>query len=242
MMTVNEVSKLTGVSIRTLQYYDKIDLLKPARYTDSGYRLYDAAGLDRLSQIMLFKELDFSLSDIRDILSNPDFDREEALRQHLTLLTMKKERLNKIISHCENLLNTGGNEMDFSAFDTTKMDEYAQRARQKWGSTAEYNEYEAKHGNRSQQDNSQVISNFMNIFAKFGEIRDSAPDSKEAQELVAELQNYISNNFYTCSNEVLAGLGQMYTADGEFAANIDRAGGDGTANFVSKAIAIYCKK
>ena len=77
MMTVNEVSKRTGVSIRTLQYYDKIGLLHPAHRTQAGYRLYDDAALERLQQILLFRELEFSLEDIRKILKNPEFDREK---------------------------------------------------------------------------------------------------------------------------------------------------------------------
>lgn len=90
MMTVKEVSNLTGVSIRTLQYYDKIGLLHPAHRTQAGYRLYDDTALERLQQILLFRELEFSLEDIRKILKNPEFDREKALEQQITLLTLKK--------------------------------------------------------------------------------------------------------------------------------------------------------
>ena len=90
MMTVNEVSKLTGVSIRTLQYYDTIGLLKPDGYTASGYRLYDDTALERLQQILLFKELEFPLKEIKRIIDAPDFDRDKALSQQIELLTMKK--------------------------------------------------------------------------------------------------------------------------------------------------------
>ena len=79
MMTVKEVSRLTGVSIRTLQYYDRIGLLHPAEYTESGYRLYDDASLERLQQILLFREMEFSLKDIKEIISSPGFDRSKAL-------------------------------------------------------------------------------------------------------------------------------------------------------------------
>ena len=92
MMTVNEVSKLTGVSIRTLQYYDTIGLLKPDGYTASGYRLYDDTALERLQQILLFKELEFPLKEIKRIIDAPDFDRDKALSQQIELLTMKKEQ------------------------------------------------------------------------------------------------------------------------------------------------------
>ena len=97
MMTVNEVSKLTGVSIRALQYYDKIGLLRPTRYTQSGYRLYDDTALETLQQILLFRELEFPLKEIKEIISRPDFDRKMALEQQIKLLTMKKERLENLI-------------------------------------------------------------------------------------------------------------------------------------------------
>ena len=93
MMTVNEVSKLTGVSIRTLQYYDTICLLKPIEYTESSYRLYDDTSLERLQQILLFKELEFPLKEIKKIIDAPNFDRNKALEQQIELLTMKKEHL-----------------------------------------------------------------------------------------------------------------------------------------------------
>ena len=138
MMTVKEVSNLTGVSIRTLQYYDKIGLLHPAHRTQAGYRLYDDAALERLQQILLFRELEFSLEDIRKILKNPEFDREKALEQQITLLTLKKQHLEKLIALAEKIRTTGGNVMDFNAFDTQKIREYAERAKKEWGETTEY--------------------------------------------------------------------------------------------------------
>ena len=89
MKTVNEVSKLTGVSIRTLQYYDKIGLLKPSGYTQAGYRLYDDTALEKLQQILLFRELEFPLKDVKKIIESPSFDRGKALEQQITLLMLK---------------------------------------------------------------------------------------------------------------------------------------------------------
>ena len=144
MMTVKEVSNLTGVSIRTMQYYDKIGLLHPANRTQAGYRLYDDAALERLQQILLFRELEFSLEDIRKILKNPEFDRKKALEQQITLLTLKKQHLEKLIALAEKIRTTGGNVMDFNAFDTQKIREYAERAKKEWGATTEYQEFEEK--------------------------------------------------------------------------------------------------
>ncbi|MCI8373047.1 MAG: MerR family transcriptional regulator [Lachnospiraceae bacterium] len=240
MRTVNEVSKLTGVSIRALQYYDKIGLLKPTKYTESGYRLYDDTALERLQQILLFRELEFPLKEIGEIISRPDFDKNQALEQQITLLTLKKERLERLIDFARGIKFTGVRTMDFLAFDTTKIDEYTQQAKAQWGKTAEYKEFEQKSQERSKEEERAVMEQFMQIFVEFGKIKDRAAEATEAQSLVKRLQEYIMHNFYTCSNEILAGLGQMYDAGGEFTANIDRVGGNGTAAFAAEAVRVYC--
>ena len=242
MMTVHEVSKLTGVSIRALQYYDKIGLLKPTGYTQSGYRLYDDTALETLQQILLFRELEFPLKEIKEIISSADFDREKALEQQITLLTMKKEHLENLIGLAHEIRYKGEHTMDFSAFDTSKIDEYARRAKEQWGNTAEYKESEEKAKGRTKEEEKDVMVQFMKIFTEFGAIKDQAPDGAEAQSQVKKLQDYITEHFYQCSDEILSGLGQMYAADGEFKENIDRAGGEGTAVFVSDAIRCFCKK
>ena len=99
MMTVNEVSRLTGVSIRTLQYYDKIGLLKPTEYTTAGYRLYDNRALEKLQQILLFRELEFSLKDIKQIMDAPGFDRQKALEQQIEVLILKKQQKKRCKLH-----------------------------------------------------------------------------------------------------------------------------------------------
>lgn len=240
MRTVNEVSKLTGVSIRALQYYDKIGLLKPTKYTESGYRLYDDTALERLQQILLFRELEFPLKEISEIISRPDFDKNQALEQQITLLTLKKERLERLIDFARGIKFTGVRTMDFLAFDTTKIDEYTQQAKAQWGKTAEYKEFEQKSQERSKEEERAVMEQFMQIFVEFGKIKDRDAEAAEAQSLVKRLQDYITHNFYTCSNEILASLGQMYATGGEFTANIDRVGGNGTAAFAAEAVRIYC--
>ena len=140
MMTVHEVSKLAGVSIRTLQYYDKIGLLHPTGYTDAGYRLYDDADLERLQHILLFRELEFPLKDIREIMNSPDFDRSKALEQQIELLTLRKEHLDNLINFALGIKMLGVKYMDFSAFDKSKIDAYAKQAREMYGNTPEYQE------------------------------------------------------------------------------------------------------
>ena len=144
MMTVHEVSRLAGVSVRTLQYYDQIGLLRPAGYTEAGYRLYDDAALETLQQILLFRELEFPLKEIRQIMESPSFDRSKALDQQIGLLQLRKERLERLIGLAREIKKTGVKPpMDFSAFDTKKLDEYAARAKASWGATPEYREYDA---------------------------------------------------------------------------------------------------
>ena len=241
MKTVNEVSKLTGVSIRTLQYYDKIGLLTPSQRTEAGYRLYDDTALERLQQILLFRELEFPLEDIKAIIDAPDFDQDKALEQQIQLLTLKKQRLEAIIGLAREIKNKGELQMDFNAFDTKAIEEYAARAKAEWGSTKEYAEYEEKSKGRTLQEEKDKANELMSIFAEFGRLRGMAVDSEEVRAEVKKLQDCISENYYSCSNVMLASLGQMYTANDEFRQNIDKAGGEGTAEFVSLAVKEYCR-
>ena len=241
MMTVNEVSKLTGVSIRTLQYYDKIGLLHPAKYTEAGYRLYDEAALETLQQILLFRELEFPLKDIKEIISSPDFDRSKALEQQIELLTLKKEHIENLIDLAKGIKLLGVRKMNFDAFDTSKIDEYAAQAKASWGKTSAYKEFEEKTKGRTKEEDQRVYQGMIDIFGEFGQIRNTDPASGEAQALVKKLQDYITEHMYTCTKEILSGLGKMYAGGGDFTTNIDRFGGEGTAVFASKAIEIYCK-
>lgn len=242
MLTVHEVSELTGVSVRTLQHYDNIGLLHPAMRTDAGYRLYDDAALEKLQQILLFRELEFPLKEIKRIVEAPDFDKAKALDQQIELLTLKKEHVQNLIGLAKRLRKRGVRTLDFKAFDTSKMDEYAQRAKEQWGATPEYREFEEKERNRMPGEQQEIMQQMMGLFVELGALKGGAPDSPEAQAQVKALQDFISAHFYQCSDEVLAGLGQMYGAGGEFTDNIDAAAGEGTAVFASRAIAAYCSR
>lgn len=242
MWTVHEVSELAGVSVRTLQHYDNIGLLHPAMRTDAGYRFYDEAALEKLQQILLFRELEFPLKEIKGIVEAPDFDKARALDQQIDLLVLKREHLQGLIDLAKRLRKRGGPTMDFRAFDTSKLEEYAARAKAEWGNTLEYREFEEKDRMRTPDEQKDINAQMMGLFVEFGTMRGCAPDAPEAQAQVKKLQDFISANFYQCSDEVLAGLGQMYGAGGEFTGNIDAAGGEGTAEFVARAIEAYCAK
>ena len=238
MKTVNAVSKLTGVSVRTLHHYDKIGLLKPAKVTEAGYRLYDDASLRRLHAILLLRELQFPLKDIRSILDAPGFDPMEALEQQIALLQLRKQHLEDLIAHARKIQKTGVIPMDYTAFDTEKIDRYAKEAKAKWGKTEAYKEFEAKTAGK---DLTATGDKLMEVFKEFGKIRHLSPASSEAQSLVKKLQSFITHNYYNCTEQILLGLGQMYAAPGEMNENIDNAGGEGTGAFARDAITIYCK-
>ena len=239
MMTVNEVSRISGVSVRTLHHYDAIGLLKPTAVTEAGYRLYDSGALSRLQTVLLFRELQFPLKEIKAIIENPDFDREKALEQQLGLLRLHQKRLGELIALAEKILSTGVNDMDFSAFDKTEIENYAAEAKARWGATDAYKEFEERAKKKAAPDFGNR-EGLMRIFAEMGRIKELGPGSEEAQNSAAELRRFITDNYYTCTPEIFRSLGEMYAADERFRANIDAAGGSGTAAFAAEAIKIYC--
>ena len=120
MKTVKDVSEITGVSIRTLRYYDEIGLLKPTALTEAGYRLYDSKALEKLQEIMFFRELEIPLTDIKKIMDNPNYDKEQALLAQKSLLEQKRNRLNGIIELITDVMK-GVNTMSFGAFSNEEV-------------------------------------------------------------------------------------------------------------------------
>ncbi len=218
MLTVNEVSRLTGVSVRSLHHYDAIGLLKPAKVTEAGYRLYGDDELKRLQNILLFRELQFPLQQIRTILDSPDFDQREALAQQIRLLELQLAHTQKLISFARRLQEEGVETMDmkaFDAFEKEEMKQYEEEVRRRWGDTAAYGEYQQKAKGRT--------------------------DAEQA-EIASRLMAFITEHYYQCTDEILHGLGEMYAGDERMKRNIDKAGGEGTAAFVSQAVALYCAR
>ena len=243
-MQINEFARLTGVSVRTLHYYDEIGLLKPAFVDEqNGYRFYDENSLMRMQEILFYRELDFPLKSILEILSSPDYDKQKALAEQRKLLELKKERLERIIDALDGAVK---GKVTMSAFDNsdyeTARKQYEVEAKQRWGETDAYKEHAEKTAKYTKDKWQDVNDGLMAVFAKFAECmkNGNTADSDDAQALVKELKNYITENYYTCTNQILAGLGQMYVADERFKSNIDK-NGNGTAEFVSKAIKTYCK-
>ncbi|MCB7304444.1 MerR family transcriptional regulator [Bariatricus massiliensis] len=122
MKTVKEVSHLTGISVRTLHYYDEIGLLKPTRISEAGYRLYDDKALEELQQILFFREFDMPLKEIKAVMGNPDLDKNQLLSNQKKILVLKKERLERIIASIEDILE-GDNKMDFEVFSKAEIEQ-----------------------------------------------------------------------------------------------------------------------
>ena len=242
MHTVHQVSQITGVSVRTLHHYDQLGLLMPTQVTEAGYRLYDSAALQRLQSILIYRELGFPLKEIRIILDDPTYDPKEALTRQIALLESQQRRLSGIITFARDMEKQGEIRMDFQVFDKSEQEKLQAEAKAKWGQTDTWQAWEQQSGKQSHQQQSQNGNRLMMKLAAIGALRDQGASAPEVQQEVAALQQLITDCFYPCSKEVLRGLGQMYVADERFLRNIDKAGGEGTAQFVSEAIAVYCKE
>lgn len=246
---VKEVRDMVGVSVRTLHYYDQIGLLKPASVSSAGYRLYTDDDLERLQQILFFKELDFNLQEIKDILDSPDFDRGYALRTHKEMLIKKKKRLEKIIQSVEKTIDSieGGMEMNKKEmFDGFSMEEiekhkakYAEETKQKYGNSKAYKESQKRTSKYTKDDWASITEERNEIYKRLGDLMDKEPSDLEVQKAVGEWKQHITDYFYTCTPEIFRGLGEMYVNDEGFTANIDKIK-PGLAKFLSEGIKIYC--
>ena len=238
-LQIGEVSRLTGISVRTLQYYDEIGLLPPSDKSSSGYRYYDAEAMAALQEILFFRELDFSLADIKRILADPGFDRAGALLRHRKLLLAKKTHVDALIESLDSLLRG----MDITERNTDmkqKKDynelrsEYAKEAEQLWGKTPEYAESVKKTSGYSESKFDSLKAETDAIFAEFGDCaKRCEPSSEEAQALLRRWQAFITKNYYKCSDEMLKNLALMYTQDERFKAYIDGFG-EGSADFIMR--------
>lgn len=242
MRTVKDVSKLTGVSVRTLHYYDAIGLLTPTKVTDAGYRMYDDTALSRLQSILLFRELQFPLKEIKEFLDSPNFNQEETIAQQIKLLELQYKHIGELISFAREIQTKGVKTMNFEVFDTNEIEQYKAEVKSKWGNSKAYQEYEQRVVSHSEHNDSKFVNEIMSLFTDLGAMKQLPPTDKAVQEKIAALQAYINENFYTCSNDILKELSEMYVCDDRFKKNIDRFGGEGTAKFVREAIFVYCEK
>ena len=240
MKTVNDVSRMTGVSIRTLHHYDAIGLLKPTQITDAGYRLYDEETIEKLFLILLFKEIGFPLKEIQSILSAPDFDRNQVLEHQIQLLQDKVTYLQNRIQLARGIQLVGIKHMNLKEFDMKKIDDYAAQAKTLYGKTDAYKEFEKKSAGRSKDQEKALGNQVMDFFVRLGAMKHMDPGSAEVQAWVKELQAFFTEHYYNCTNQILRSLAESYAGGGSMNENIDNAGGSGTGAFALEAIRIYC--
>lgn len=244
-MSVKELANLVGISVRTLHHYDEINLLNPSKISEAGYRLYSEDNLDRLQQILFFKELDFPLKKIKQILDDPSFNKQEALQLHKKMLMDKRNHIDQMIQtinqttkHFKGEINMT-NEEKFIGFDFNK-NEYEQEAREKWGGKT-VDKANEKLSNMPKQERFEKETEMNNIFRSLASVNneEKSPASEEAQQLIQNWNDFLNDNInYEYSLEVFKGLGELYIADERFTKNINQFG-DGLAQYMHEAINIY---
>ena len=244
-MLIGQFAVFTGVSVRTLHYYDEIGLLRPALIDEeNGYRYYDEGCAERMRDILYYRELGFTLKGISQLLAYEKYDRRIAIREQKKLLMLKKKRLERLIIALEEA-EKGEIIMNKDAFDnsefTAARDSYAEEARRRWQGTKAYEQCEEKTSAYAPEDWKKVDAGMDRLIERFALLAKEGkkPDDDEVQSAVEDWRRFITENYYDCTKQILSGLGEMYTADERFTGFIDSRGA-GTARLMSEAIRIYC--
>jgi len=244
-MNAKEVAKITGVSVRTLHHYDTISILSPGRNPGNGYREYSENDMDRLQQILFFKECGFSLVQIKGLLNSPGFDREMAFDLQKKFLLHQKKRIELMLETLEKSVQNMKGKMTmsikdkFNGFDFTN-NPYEDEARRLWGNKV-VDQSNAHIKSLSQKEQEAMAKGMDDLFTDLAKIRNDAPDSATAQAAMDKMYSHFNASFgYRYSLEAFAGVGQMYVTDERFTVNIDKYG-DGLSNFLSAAMKIYAE-
>jgi DNA-binding transcriptional MerR regulator len=239
--TVGEVARLAGITNRTLHHYDEIGLLTPSGRTPSGYRLYDRGDLERLQEILFFRELGFGLDEIRTAVTDPDYDRGEALRQQRTLLERHVDRLEALISSLDAAINTHergltmNKEDMFEVFGDFDPTEYEEEVERRWSGPA-LDESRRRTAGYTKEEWITVRDDAEAIAKRFAELSKAGIDPRSEEAMaVAESHRLHIERFYPCSHEMHMGLGEMYVQDPRFTAYWDKYAYD-LAPFVNAAI------
>ncbi len=241
--TVRQLARVAGVSVRTLHYYDQIGLLRPASYGDNGYRYYDRQNLLRLQQVLFFRELDFSLEEIRSILARPDFDLVHALEVHRTALQERIHRLRHLIRTVDHTLENIKGELEmsnqeyFEGFSEEKQKEYEKEAARRWGDT-KVKESQKRWSSYSAAEKKRILEEGKTIYVDIVAAMPLGPASPQVQSGVARWHQHL-RYFYEPTTETLLGLGDLYNDDPAFNATFQRIHPD-LAAFMRQAIRIYC--
>lgn len=244
MYKINEISKITGISPRMLRHYDKLDLLRPNKSSENNYRIYTHEDLCKLQEILFFKELDFSLEEIKNILENPNYNRMEAFVHQKRLLLKKIERLNGIVSTLEDSMKktekeTKMSEKKFKGFSIDHIEKYKNEVKKLYGNTDAYKEYQEKNKNYKTDDFKKIQQDMNKNLESIAVHMEKGIDSKEVQGALHEYREYINTNFYNCTIDIFRGLGELYITDTRFTKNIDSIK-SGLSEFLKKSIDFYC--
>ncbi|MFC0522146.1 MerR family transcriptional regulator [Pontibacillus salicampi] len=250
MFKVKDVANLVGVSVRTLHHYDEIGLLTPDSITPAGYRVYTRSNLERLQQIMFFKEMGLTLGDIKNLLDSPEFDRLEALQMHEEMLLKKQSRLEQMLQTVRTSIQAleRGEEMEenhmFNGFDKVEIEKhqkkYEEEVRQKYPK-AIVDESNRRTASYDEEDWENIQQEINNIYVSIAKRMDYGPDDAEVQKHVARWRNVITTYFYDCTLEIFRGLADLYVTDERFTNNINTIK-TGLAPFLSKAMIVYCSQ
>jgi DNA-binding transcriptional MerR regulator len=242
-MNVGEVSALAGVTVRTLHHYDRIGLLSPSGRSAAGYRQYGPADLDRLHQVLLYRELGFPLEEVGTLLDDPGADTGEHLRRQHALLRDRLERTQAMVAAVEKEMEARAMgisltpEERFEVFGDRLPEEYEAEAEQKWGDTEAWAQSRQRTRAMSKEDWLRVKAEGDDVERRFAEaLRDGVPaDSEQAMDIAEAHRQQISRNFYDCPPEMHAGLGRMYVEDERFTAHYEEIA-PGLAQYVSTAV------
>lgn len=245
--SIAKLAKSAGVSVRTLHYYDEINLLTPAGHgDDNNYRYYTQAELLRLQQIMFFRELEFPLAKIKEIMDSPKFSNLEALKDHRQVLLSQKQRVSKLLKTIDLTINNikQGQSMTtndlYDGFDKAKMEEYQQEAQIRWGNTDAYRQSTARVAKMGKAGLAKVVAEGREIEVELAKHITEPIDSSVVQSLVSRHRQQISN-FYDVSDQIYGSLAEMYITDPRFTKHYNDVA-LGLAQFVHDAIIYSLKK
>lgn len=241
--TVGQVARVARVTVRTLHHYDEIGLLSPSGRTRAGYRRYDDADLERLQQILFYRELGFPLEEIATILDDPDVDPTQHLRRQHQLLTSRIKRLQEMVEAIEFAMEARKMgihltpEERFEVFGEFDPDQYAEEAQERWGQTEAYQESQRRASGYTKEDWQRHKAENEDWARRFVAVMESgAPaDSAQARELAEEHRQLISRWFYECSYEIHTGLADMYVDDPRFTEYYEKIK-PGMARYLNEAI------
>jgi DNA-binding transcriptional MerR regulator len=218
--TIKKLADIAGISVRTLHYYDEIGLLKPQYRRDNGYRYYGEEEVILLQQIMFFRELGFSLDEIRTIISSPDFNVSEALEQHKNLLVKKDKRLKELINNVERTMSKMGKQSEmnikefYQGFDDEQVEKYREEVKRRWGPKV-LEESEKKVIGMGQEKFIALQAEGGKIFKAIMESMSEGYDSKYVQALITEWRKWLEN-FHHYTDEEVVELGRAYSQHPDF--------------------------